>query len=462
MNDWTIKDLEKWNNKIEKLAAKMGLDFYPQEFEICDYEEMLGYQSYSGMPSRYPHWSFGKAFEKQKTIYQHGLSGLAYEMVINSNPCLAYLMTDNPLSMQILTMAHVYGHNDFFKNNEHFAHTRPELALEMFRRHALRIRNYIENPAIGYDKVEKIMDAAHAIKFQTDRNFLIKVLSREEQEKKFYQELNRRSDQWDNYRKQNHKEEEFQPDPVADLLTFIRDHQPTLKEWEKDILTIVRNETKYFLPQVETKIMNEGWASFWHFTLLNRLDLNQSTYMDFIRSHNQVIRPHVGGLNPYHVGYTLFTRLSGSDGHKIDYEIDPEIFEVRKIDRDSSFIRQYLTMEAAAKLNLFEFTVKNKTTKVSEVSDEEGWEKVRETMIKNIGLNGIPVIKVEDIDHKRNELRLVHTYDSRELELKYMEKTLDHIYKLWNNPVVLRTYIDDQMVFCKYDDGKFTIEKGEA
>jgi stage V sporulation protein R len=459
MSNWNIKDLEEWNKRIEALALEMGLDFYPQEFEICDYEEMLGYQTYSGMPSRYAHWSFGKAYEKQKTLYQHGLSGLAYEMVINSNPCLAYLMSDNPISMQVLTMAHVYGHNDFFKNNIHFSHTRPELSLEMFKRHADRVRRYIENPSIGYEKVEKILNAAHAIRFQTDRNIFIKKLSRKEQEDQFYQNVNREPADFEHLKPRKKEAEEFKPAPESDLLLFIRDNQPMLKDWEKDLLTIIHNESKYFLPQVETKIMNEGWASFWHFTLLNRLELNQQMHLDFIRSHNQVIRPHTGGLNPYHVGYAIFTRLSGSDGHRIEYEIDPEIFEIRKIYRDSSFLRHFLTIDLARELKLFEYNVKNKVTKVSEVADEEGWEKIRETMITNIGLNGIPVIKVEDLDLRRQELQLVHMYDNRELELKYLEKTMEHIYDLWNNPVNLKTYIDNQKVNCRYNEGKFIIEK---
>lgn len=461
MADWTIEDLQKWNDKIEKLAADVGLDFYPQEFEICDYNDMLGYQSYSGMPSRYPHWSYGKAFEKQRTLYQHGLSGLAYEMVINSNPCLAYLMIDNPLSMQILTMAHVYGHNDFFRNNNQFSKTRPELTLEMFKRHAERVRNYVETPGIGYDRVEKILDAAHAIRFQCDRNIFIKRLTEKEQENRFYKELNKDPDIWHHLKskKGGEDEEKFTPDPVYDLILFIRDRQPFLEDWEKDLLTIVRNETQYFLPQMETKIMNEGWATFWHYNILNRLELDPELHLDFIRSHNQVIRPHIGGLNPYHMGYLMFSKLAGSDGHRIDFEIDPEIFSVRSIERDSSFLRRYLSLDMARELRLFEYEVKNKKTVVSEIPDEEGWEKIKETLIANIGMNGIPVIKVKDVNFRTNQLRLVHEYDNRELDLRYVEKTMEHIYNLWNSPVLLETSLEDAKVYCSYDEDKFTVDK---
>ena len=196
MSDWTIENLGIWNEKIEALAVDMGLDFYPQEFEMCDYRDMLGYQSYAGMPARYPHWSFGKAFELQRTMYSYGVSGLSYEMVINSNPCLAYLMIDNPLSLQILTMAHVYGHNDFFKNNIHFSKTRAELALEMFKRHADRVRTYVETPGIGASKVEKILDAAHAIKFQCQRNIFINTISEDEQKSRHFQKIAVASSGW--------------------------------------------------------------------------------------------------------------------------------------------------------------------------------------------------------------------------------------------------------------------------
>jgi len=165
--DYSIEELKFWNEKIERLAEEKGLDFYPQEFEIISYEDMLGYESYLGMPSHYPHWSFGKTYERLKTLYKYNLTGLPYEMVINSNPSIAYLMKDNTLVLQILTMAHVYAHNDFFKNNRLFQeYTNADLAVEMFKNHAGRIREYIKNPGIGYEKVESVLDAVHSIRYQ--------------------------------------------------------------------------------------------------------------------------------------------------------------------------------------------------------------------------------------------------------------------------------------------------------
>jgi stage V sporulation protein R len=456
MTDWTANDLLKWNEAIERLAKKMGLDFYPQEFEFCDYQDMLGYQSYSGMPSRYPHWSFGKSFEMQKTMYNYGMSGLAYEMVINTNPCLAYLMIDNSFSMQVLTMAHVYGHNDFFKNNIHFSKTRAELALEMFKRHADRVRRYVEDPGIGYKKVERILDAAHAISMQCDRNFLFKDGTDQYPLRKGAKNNMDIDDEWRHLSYGEMREEESEkPEPKQDLLLFIINNQPYLKDWERDLLGIVRDEMLYFLPQIETKIMNEGWASFWHYTILSRLGLPSSIHMDFIRSHNQVIRPHKGGLNPYHIGYVIFNKLAGSDGHQIDYEINPEIFNVRKIDRDTSFLRRFLTRELAEELFLFEYKTENRKTIVSETSDKEGWEKIRETLISSVGINSIPVIEVQEIT-SGNELLLKHKFDNRDLELSYLEKTLEHIFTLWNNPVLLTTVLDGYEETFKCKNGKVT------
>ena len=178
---YSISDLEKWNAKIEEKVREYGLDYYPQEFEIIGFNEMIGYEAYVGMPSRYPHWSFGKAYEKNKTLYSLNLTGLPYEMVINSDPCLAYLMKDNTLLLQILTMAHVYGHNDFFKNNRLFKQgTNAEYTLEMFNLDAKIIRDYIDDPSIGYTKVERILDAAHALRFQVGRSIGVKELTNDE------------------------------------------------------------------------------------------------------------------------------------------------------------------------------------------------------------------------------------------------------------------------------------------
>src|ERR1700739_2305737 len=176
MADWDIKDLEYWDERIREKVEEFGLSYYPQEFELCDHFQMLGYMAYSGMPAHYPHWSYGKSYEKLKTMYDYGVSGLPYEMVINSNPAIAYLMRDNTLLLNVLTMAHVYGHHDFLKNNFTFKPTRAELTIETFKAHALRVRRYAEDPSIGIERVERVLDAAHALALQCRRNLAIKKL----------------------------------------------------------------------------------------------------------------------------------------------------------------------------------------------------------------------------------------------------------------------------------------------
>src|SRR5256712_9946384 len=179
MADWDIKDLEYWDERIREKVEEFGLSCYPQEFELCDHFQMLGYMAYSGMPAHYPHWSYGKSYEKLKTMYDYGVSGLPYEMVINSNPALAYLMRDNTLCLHILTIAHVYGHNDFFKNNFTFRSTPPEFTVGTFKAHADRVRPYLDTPSIGLEKVETFLDAAHSLSLQCRRNLAVKKLSEE-------------------------------------------------------------------------------------------------------------------------------------------------------------------------------------------------------------------------------------------------------------------------------------------
>ena len=277
--DFTLDDLEHWNERIIELVHRFGLDPYDQEFEICDHEDMLSYMVYSGMPSHYPHWSYGKGFEKLKTLYDYGVSGLPYEMVINSNPSIAYLMRDNTLALQVLTIAHVYGHNDFFKNNFTFRSTRAEYTIENFKSHANRVRHYVEDPSIGLERVEAVVDAAHALSLQCRRNLAVKKPTAAEERQRKIEEAKAPDDPFHAvHRRRETAEPDLQKVPLypdQDLLLFIRDHNPLLAEWEKDLLTIVHEEAQYFIPQIETKIMNEGWASFWHKRILETLDLPQ-------------------------------------------------------------------------------------------------------------------------------------------------------------------------------------------
>lgn len=438
MSDATFAELAQWNLQIEAIAREEGLDFFDTEFEICSYEEMLGYEAYLGMPSHYPHWSYGKAFDRMHTLYRYNLSGLPYEMVINSNPCLAYLMRDNSLLLQILTMAHVYGHNDFFKNNRLFQGTRPELVGETFKNHANRIRGYIQDPSIGYAGVERILDAAHALRYQCNRSPGSKLLSLEEQKQKLMDAYEYRvSRESDPALKQKIAPPDLNRvplEPEPDLLGFILEYSG-LNEWEKDLVRIVRSETAYFIPQIETKILNEGWASYWHYRILNRLDLPPNLQLDFLKHHHQVIRPVPGGMNPYHLGFTILMDLERRYGRE-------KLFEVRSLEADRSLIRRYLTQELCRELHLLEYLVEEEQAVVTEIADEKGWEQIRDTLSLTVGMGSIPVIEVIDMVKKDKCLVLRHEYDGRELDFNSTGETLKYLVELWGGPVVLHTYMN--------------------
>jgi stage V sporulation protein R len=434
--EYNVSTLEEWNEIIEEKAREMGLKFYPQEFEVIGFNEMLGYEAYVGMPSKYPHWSYGKAYDKNKTLYSLNMTGLPYEMVINSNPCLAYLMRENTLLLQILTMAHVYGHNDFFANNRMFVEgTNAKGALEMFKLDAEIIRGYINDPSIGYEKVEKILDAAHAIKFQIPRVVGVKELNSEEiKESKIAEYYSKK----ENRGILDSNEEIPFPDvskipvePCDDVLGFLIRYT-TLEEWEKNILRIVRRETQYFLPQIETKIMNEGWASFCHYNILKELNLNDGLHFEFLKRHNDVVAPMVGGLNPYYIGFKIFQDIEKRFGIE-------KIFEVRKTERDSSFLRRYLTRDLCEELNLFQYAKKSFDYVIEEISDEIGWKKIRDHLADTCGIASIPYIRVTDLNRRDLTLTLEHFFDGRELEMSYAKETLKYLQDLWGHKVRLIT-----------------------
>jgi stage V sporulation protein R len=470
---FTIQELESWNERITALVETFGLDPYPQEFEVCDHEQMLGYMVYSGMPSHYPHWSYGKNFEKLKTLYDYGVSGLPYEMVINSNPSIAYLMRDNSLLLQVLTIAHVYGHNDFFKNNFTFKSTRAQYTIETFKAHANRIRHYIEDPSIGLEKVEPILDAAHALSLQCRRNLAIRKPSQEEDVER---RLAESAPAHDPFHSIHRRQDYVAPDlnrvplyPEEDLLLFIRDHNPIFSEWERDILTIVHEEAQYFIPQIETKIMNEGWASFWHKRILDTLELPQGMQLEFVVRHNQVLSPARGSINPYHLGMKVWEDIERRWDNppleeKRETGVKPKtgrekVFEVREVERDASFLRRYLTEELIRELNLFEYQSRGGDQVVARVADDDNWRAIKETLIKNVGTGTIPVIKIEDADFNKNRvLFLRHYHDGRDLQLEYAEKTLRYLHRLWSREVVLETEVNGKQSLLCFADDKLTIK----
>lgn len=437
---YNLNDLEKWNEIIENKAKEVGLNFYPQEFEIIGFNEMLGYEAYVGMPSKYPHWSYGKAYDKNKTLYSLNMTGLPYEMVINSNPCLAYLMRENTLLLQILTMAHVYGHNDFFANNRLFTDgTNAKTTLEMFKLDAEIVRGYINDPSIGYERVEKIIDAAHAIRFQIPRVVGVKELSQEEMResalKDYYSRKENRGIIESNDEIEMPEINKIPLEPCDDVIGFIMKYS-NLEEWEKTVLKIVKRESQYFIPQIETKIMNEGWASYWHYTILKELNLPEGLHFEFIKRHNDVIAPMIGGLNPYYVGFKVFEDIERRYGRE-------KMFEVRLLERDNSFLRKYLTRELCEELNLFQYAKRSFEFVIDEVADEMGWETIRDSLASGCGVGSIPYIRVVNLNKRDYSLTLEHFFDGRELEVSYAKETLKYVQDLWGHKVILQTKTKD-------------------
>jgi stage V sporulation protein R len=382
-------------------------------------------------------------------------------------------MRDNTLALQILTIAHVYAHNDFFKNNFTFHTTRANYTIETFKTHADRVRQYVEDPSIGLEKVEPVLDAAHALSLQCRRNLAIRKPDAEEQRDTKLQESQPSRDPFQAL----HRRREYAPPdlnkvplyPDEDLLLFIRDHNPHLSDWQKDLLTIVHEQAQYFIPQIETKIMNEGWASFWHKRILEALNLPQSLHLEFLVRHAQVLRPTPGSLNPYHVGMKVWEDIEKRWQHPAPAEIrefgpkkksaQEKLFEAREVERDASFLRRYLTEDLIRELKLFEYRSQGNDQVVSRVADEDNWRQIKETLIQNVGTGTIPVIKVEDSDFQNNRtLLLKHDHDDRDLQLEYAEKTLRYLEQLWGHPVALQTVVNDKKTLLTFSDNKLSVK----
>lgn len=427
-----FEELTKWDDKLCKMAADHGLDWFPLAYETCDYYEMIGAMAYHGMPSHYSHWSFGKSFERNHTMYGMGMQGLPYEMIINSNPSLAYLMEENPMYLQVLIMAHCIGHSDFFKNNITFQHTHPENIILRMRNAKRYIDQLIEDPSIGIDKVEKILDSAHALSLNVPHRYTPYV-SQEVQRQALVRDI--KSGLYD--------DAIIVPDPEIlpvsrerNVLAFLAENSPDLEDWQRELIHIVEEEAHYFMPQIRTKIMNEGWASYWHYRLMHELELPSEMHIPFLKTHNEVVRPHPGSINPYHLGFYLFRKIEERFGLE-------ECFIARESLNDESFIRQYLTQEDCEELELFSFSLKKDEYKVDEVSDEPGWKNIKEDLIKQVGGNSIPIIEIDSVDES-NVLCLVHDHDGRDLELDYADAVVHHISHLWGDVVKLDTIIEDE------------------
>jgi stage V sporulation protein R len=434
-NNYSIEDLKIWDDKICKIAQGFGLDWYPINYEICNYYEMIGHMSYHGMPSHYNHWSYGKSFERTHFMYNQGQSGLPYELIINSDPSIAYLMLQNEFFLQVLIMAHCVGHSDFFKNNRCFQETDAKNMVSKMRNAKKRIQGYIEDPMIGQDKVENFLDDLHAIRFQTQR-YNIPRKSKSEILQEEIQRYNRMKDEGINLDLTKLEDSLLRPD--HDILSFLLEYRKGWQTWQMDLIEIVRDESWYFMPQIKTKILNEGWASFWHYKILHELSLEEEFHVPFMKMHNAVVRPHIGGVNPYHLGFYIFQKLEREYGLE-------KCFEVREIHDDVAAIRLFLNEEDFRELNFFSHKKqKNGDVLISEVADHDDWKVVRNDLIKNTGINTIPQIYVDRIE-KQGNLVLKHEHDGRDLEIQYAEHVVKHINNLWTGDVRLYTLLEEEI-----------------
>lgn len=462
-----LKALERAIEEITEIARGFGLDFYPMRYEICPADIIYTFGAY-GMPTRFSHWSFGKAFYKMKLQYDLNLSKI-YELVINSNPCYAFLLRGNSLIQNKLIVAHVLAHSDFFKNNVRFSNTSRDM-IESMAASAERIRSY--EMKYGKETVEEFLDHALAIQEHINPSLIdaSRGYKKPKKEARKTRKINPYEDLWklDQLEKKEEplpppRKKRFPEEPEKDLLLFIMENSRVLEDWHQDILTIIRQEMLYFWPQLETKIMNEGWASYWHIRIMRELDLNEEEIIEYAKLNANVLLPSSTSINPYLLGLKIFEDIERRYDHPTKQEQEElgrvpgkgreKIFEVRELESDQSFLRNYLTKELVEELDLYVFQRQGNEWKVT----DKNWEAVRDQLVQSRVNGGYPVILVQDGDYLQNgELYLIHRYEGVELDIKYLENTLPHVYALWGRTVHLETVIDNRNVVFSYNGKKCT------
>lgn len=455
--------LERAIDEITEIAADFGLDFYPMRYEICPSDIIYTFGAY-GMPTRFSHWSFGKAFNRMRMQYELGLSKI-YELVINNNPCYAFLLDGNSLVQNKLIVAHVLAHCDFFKNNARFARTNRNM-VESMSAAAERIRQYeLEH---GVEEVEKFLDAVLAIQEHIDP-----VLHQpggldknryEEWRRKQAKERKARTptrspyeDLWildEDEPKSDANEQDpgesrrLPPHPEKDLVWFVQEFSPVLEDWQRDVMSMLRDEMLYFWPQIETKIMNEGWATYWHQRIMRELPLTSEETIEYAKLNAAVVQPSRHTINPYYLGVKMFEDIEKRFGRE-------RIFEVREMDSDISFIRNYMTKELVQDLDLYVFEKKGQDWEVT----DKNWKNVRDQLVVSRVNGGYPYLEVTDGDWQRNgELYIVHRYEDVELDLKYVERTMPYLVRLWGKPVHLQTVVENKPILFTCD-GQQTVRK---
>jgi spore cortex formation protein SpoVR/YcgB (stage V sporulation) len=472
-SEWTFSLLERFDQEIGRIAREVyGLDTYANQIEVITSEQMIDAYSSVGLPINYHHWSFGKHFVATEQTYRRGQMGLAYEIVINSDPCIAYLMEENSLPMQALVIAHAcYGHNSFFKGNYLF---RTWTSADAIIDYLVFARAYVAEceERYGHEEVELLLDSCHALmNHGVDRYKRPAPLSMAEERKRQHEResylQSQINDLWRTIPTRSgdvtgRREHRFPEEPQENLLYFIEKNAPLLEPWQREIVRIVRKIGQYFYPQRQTQVMNEGWATFWHYTLLNRLYdegfVTDGFMIEVLQSHTNVIyQPpfdarHYGGINPYALGFAMMQdiRRICEDPTDEDRQWFPDIagqdwlavlkFAMANF-KDESFIAQYLSPRLMREFRLFGITDDDleDAIEVSAIHDETGYRTLRRMLAEQYDLGSRePNIQVYDVDLRGDRsLTLRHfQYDRRPLG-ESVDEMLRHIRRLWGFDVRL-------------------------
>ena len=463
--EWTFELLGQYQTEIARVAKFYRLDTYPNQIEIITSEQMLDAYSSVGMPINYHHWSFGKKFIESAQNYKRGYMGLAYEIVINSDPCISYLMEENTMTMQALVMAHAcYGHNSFFKNNYLFKTWTDASSIVDY---LLFARQYIEEceRKYGIEEVEEILDSCHALmNLGVDRYKRPQKISMfEEQKRQKEREEYLQSQVNQLWRTIPQKETEskkkkikFPAEPQENLLYFFEKHAPLLAPWQRELLRIVRKVSQYFYPQKQTQVMNEGWASFWHYTILNHLFdeglVTERFILEFLQSHTNVVfqppynSPMYSGINPYALGFAMFRDLRRMCEEPDDEDKTwfPDIAGKNWLDtlhyamqnfKDESFISQYLSPKIIRDFKLFNLQDKeqNPMLEISAIHNEQGYLLIREHLAAQYNLSMLePNIQIVNVDVNGDRSLTLEYVPHANIPLgDSVDEMMRHVYRLW-------------------------------
>jgi stage V sporulation protein R len=485
-----LRDIQE---EIEGHAKNFGLDFFPIIYEVLDYKTMNEVAAYGGFPTRYPHWRFGMDYEQLSKSYEWGLSKI-YEMVINTNPAYAYLLEGNSTTDQKIVMAHVSAHVDFFKNNYYFSKTNRKM-IDGMANHAARVRRHMAR--WGQDTIEDFVDTCLSLENLIDPMSAYIVRHREKPEgeepeaeigrlrAKGYMDSFINPPEFLEAQKRKKEEEakrqrrRFPEQPQRDVLQFLIEHAP-LEHWQRDVLEIVRDEAYYFAPQAMTKIMNEGWATYWHSKILTEKALTAAEVIDYADACSGVLATAPGRLNPYKLGVELYRNIEerwnkGQFGKEWD-ECDnmeqkrnwdlrtglgrKKIFEVRRLYNDVTFLDEFFTLEFCVEQKFYTFGFQERTGNWEIMSRE--FKKVKDQLLKMLTNRGQPVIVVEDGNFEnRSELLLRHIHEGADLDASQARDTLRNAAKLWTRPVSLLTRVDGKGKLLRCEDGNISERSAE-